>query len=228
MAEVQFPENEGDTELFLNNLDVKLPIYQVVLALTVGDTVRAAANAANYSYLRTIASQIEDSKEAFYAFKRSMYTGPTEGTFEPPVLPIVTMPELANPGIVTWTKQLIKRIKAATGYTQQIGEDLGLVTAESDSLNPADIIPTLTVKALNDGGVEIKFSKQGLDAMRVDYRKKGEAAWLLAGVYTSSPGIHNAPSTGNEPEGREYRGILLKKNAPVSQYSPTYNVVTTP
>lgn len=193
-----------------------------------GDSVQTAANAANYNYLRAVAQQITDSKEAFFQYKNSMFSGPTEGTFEPPVLPIVTLPELGSPGIETWTKQLIKRIKAAPGYTQQIGEDLGLVMNGGDSLNPADIVPTLTLKALNDGGVEIKFSKQGLDAMRVDYRKKGESTWLFAGVYTSSPGFHSAPSTDDAPEGREYRGILLKKNEPVSQYSPTYNVVTTP
>lgn len=228
MPEVPFPTDEGAVELLLQNLAVKLPTYQVQLALTLADTVRSAANAANYDYLRNVALQVTDSKEAFFQYKASMFTGPIEGNFAPPVLPIVTLPEAAEPGIVPWTKGLIKRIKAATGYTQQIGEDLGLVTADSESLNPADIVPTLTLKALNDGDVEIKFSKQGLDAMRVDWRKKGEGAWLLAGVYTSSPGVHSHPSTDGEPEGREYRGILLKKNAPVSQYSPTYNVVTTP
>lgn len=228
MPDIPFPAAEGDIELLLENFDVKLPGYQATLALTAGDLTRVAANAANYNYLRALATQVNDSKEAFFAFKASMFTGPTEGAFEPPILPIVTLPELGSPGIVTWTRQLIKRIKAATGYNQQIGEDLGLVTATGDSLNPADIVPTLTVKALNDGAVEIKFSKQGLDAMRVDWRKKGDGAWLLAGVYTGSPGIHDTPSTGGEPEGREYRGILLKKNVAVSQYSPTYNVVTTP
>jgi hypothetical protein len=33
--------------------------------------------------------------------------------------------------------------------------------------------------------------------------------WLFASVYTTSPGTHSAPS--DDPQSREYRGTLLKK-----------------
>jgi hypothetical protein len=228
MPDVPFPTNEGDIELFIENLAEKAPAVQVVLGLSAGDMVRLAAAAANFDYMRNMTNQVNDSKEAFTSFKNDLFYGPTEGNLAVPTFPAITLPELGEPGIVPWVKSLIKRIKASPGYTDQIGIDLGLFTDTVPESDPSAIVPTLALKALNDGNVEIKFSKQGLDAMRVDWRKKGEAAWNLAGVYTTSPGIHNQPSTGNEPEGREYRGILLKKNEPVSQYSATYNIVTTP
>src|SRR5690606_26921994 len=110
-----------------------------------------------------------------------------------------------------------------------MGEALGLVTSGGESIAPGDVVPSITPKAVNDGVVEIKFKKSGFTAIRIDYRKKGDSEWQLAGVYTNSPGLHNAPSVPpGQPEAREYKGILLKKNQPVTQYSPTYTVVTTP
>lgn len=176
-----------------------------------------------------MANQVNDSKDEFFSFKEQMFYGDPNANFKVPVFPVLEMPEGAAPGIVTWVKQLIKRIKAAPGYTPQIGEALGLVTTGSEGIAPGDIIPQLTPKAINDGAVEIKFKKQGMTAIRIDYRKKGDSGWKLAGVYSSSPAIHFEQSTPPDtPEAREYRGILLKKNEPVTQYSATYNIVTTP
>ena len=65
--------------------------------------------------------------------------------------------------------------------------------------------------------------------MRVEFKRKGESNWTLADVFTSSPGIHDAPSVPpDEPESREYRGVLIKKNTAVGNVSPAYTVVTTP
>lgn len=49
-----------------------------------------------------------------------------------------------------------------------------------------------------------------------------------AGTHTTSPGIDQATAHGGEPEAMEYRGILLDKNEPVTQYSPVYTIVTNP
>ncbi len=64
--------------------------------------------------------------------------------------------------------------------------------------------------------------------MRVEFRRKGED-WSLADVFTASPGIHDVASIPpDEPESRDYRGSLIKKNVEVGNTSPTYTVVTTP
>lgn len=228
MPEKPFPTSEGDIELFIENLAQKVPAEAGALGLTVADTTRLTNAAANFDYIRNVANQVKDATDSFFQFKDTMFYGDTTGTPAVPTFPAVILPQSGDPGIVPFTKSLIKRIKAAPAYTEQMGENFGFITNDSNSLVPADIVPTLTVRALNDGAIEIKFSKQGLDAMRIDWRKKGDTAWQLASVYTTSPGVHSAASPNNAPEAREYRGILLKKNEPVSQYSATYNVVTTP
>lgn len=229
MADKPIPTNEGEFELFIENLAAKIGPFVTDLGLSVGDTTRLGDSATTFDYLRNMANQVNDSKDEFFSFKDQMFNGPTEGLIKVPVFPVLDLPEGATPGIITWTRQLVKRIKAAPGYTQQIGETLGLVTSGGEPISPDTIIPEMSVKAMNDGAVEIKFKKQGMTAIRIDYRKKGDSGWKLAGVYSSSPAVHFEQSTPPDtPEAREYRGILLKKNDPVTQYSPTYNVVTTP
>ncbi len=87
----------------------------------------------------------------------------------------------------------------------------------------------LVVTALPRGKVSIAFSKQGQDAMRGEFKRKKDTEWLLAGIWTTSAGIHDEPSVPpGDPESRQYRGILLNKNEPFGNYSTIYTIVTTP
>lgn len=228
MPDKPLPTSEGDREVYIENLFAKVPPEQLTLGLSAGDMVRLEAAAANFDYIRSVAAQVTDTKDAFFDWKNSMFNGPLDGTFNPPVFPVVVLPELGAPGIIPWIRQLVQRIKNSPNYTQQMGEDFGFITSDPASIVPADIVPTITLKALTFGRVEIKFSKQGLDGIRIDWRPKGEQDWQLADKYTSSPAIHEAPSPEGKPEAREYRGILLKKNEAVSQFSDIVSVTTTP
>ncbi len=228
MAEKPLPTSEGDWEIFIENLAEKLPAEQAALGLTVGDTVRLSAAALNFDYLRNVANQMKDTNDAFYEYKKSMFYGPMEGTFEPPTFPIVTLPELGEPGIIPWVRQLVQRIKASPAYTEQMGENFGFIVNGSEGIAPGEIVPTIKLAALTFGRVEIKFGKQGLDGIQIEWRPKGEQAWQLADKYTSSPAIHEAPSPDDKPQAREYRAILLKKNQAVSQFSAIESVTTTP
>lgn len=228
MPEKPFPKSELEINVLLQGLAVKVPPNQATLGLTAGDITALTENAANFDYLVNVAQQVSDSKQAFTDFKNDMFYG--EPGFSPalPTFPTITTPATISGGIITWLKALLKRIKAAPGYTEQIGEELGLIVDNPEPLVPGDIVPELKIAALNDDQIEIKFSKQGLDALRVDWRPAGTEDWLTAGVFTSSPAIYQHNSPGKNPQAIEIRGRLLQKNNPVSQYSPIYQVVTNP
>ncbi len=228
MPDKPFPRDEAGIEAMLDLFSAVLPGLQALLGLSAGDMVRLENARANFHYIRDIRNQIDAVNDFFGDWKDAMFKGPESPTIEIPVYPVITLPELAEQGIIPFLKYLIKKIKAAADYNESIGEQLDLVTNEPAPFNPEEIIPTLTLKALNDGSIEIKFSKQGLSAIRVDWRAKGESNWLLAGTYLTSPGNHMYPSPENKPEAREYRAVLLKNNEPVSQFSAIYSVVTTP
>lgn len=228
MPEKPFPRSELDINVLLQGLAVKVPPNQATLGLTAGDITALTENAANFDYLVNVAQQVSDSKQAFTDFKNDMFYG--EPGFSPalPTFPTIVTPENRTSGIVPWLRAFIKRIKAAPGYTEQMGEDFGFIVDNPDPFNPGDIIPELKVKAMVDDQIEIKFSKQGLDALRLDWRPAGTEDWQNAGVFTSSPAIYQHNSPGKNPQAIELRGRLLEKNNPVSQYSPVYQVVTIP
>lgn len=228
MPDKPLPKSEAELVVFMENIALKLPDLQVTLGLTNADITAVAANAQNLTYLVNISQTVTDSKEAFFDFKREMLYGEIASTPSLPTFPTITTPATISGGIITWLKALLKRIKAAPGYTEQIGEELGLIVDNPQPLVPGDIVPELKIAALNDDQIEIKFSKQGLDALRVDWRPAASEDWMTAGVFTSSPGIYQHNSPGKNPQAIEIRGRLLQKNNPVSQYSPIYQVVTNP
>lgn len=228
MPEKPIPTNEGDLELYLENLFEKMPEYQVPLSISVADMNRLNNAATNFDYLRNMANQVNDAKESFSEFKKTMIYGPEDASLTMPLFPEITLPGATEPGILPWLRGFVKRIKANPNYTTQIGENLGFIVDNPDPFNPGEIIPELKIKVMSDDQIEIKFSKQGLDALRVDWRPAGTEDWLSAGVFTSSPAIYQHNSPGKNPQAIELRGRLLQKNNPVSQYSPIYQVVTNP
>ncbi|MEQ1606794.1 MAG: hypothetical protein ABL999_18170 [Pyrinomonadaceae bacterium] len=230
MADRQFPTSESEINLFLQNMAIKLPGFQVTLGLTLAEVATLGSDADNYNYIISTAPQVNDTKDAFYSFKSELIDGEPDTTaIVPPVFPIIATPDPALPGIIRRTRNLIRRIKSAPGYTPIIGEDLGLVIDDAAPLDPENLTASLSLKALSDSRVEITFSKQGLSGMRVEFKRKNDANWGLAGIFIVSPGFHVEPSIPeDEPESRQYRGYLLDKNEPVGNVSPIYTIVTTP
>jgi hypothetical protein len=224
------PTNEAERLIFMQNCVVKLPLYAAALGLTPLEVSTQADDTLNYEYLITVPQQVNDSKDAFYSFKELVIDGAITNVIPPdPTFPVIATPKSATPGIIKRIRLLVKRIKASTGFTDQIGEDLGLLENVPNSIVPQDIVPDMKLKALTGSRVEISFSKKGFDAMRVEYQRKNDNGWQLAGVFTSSPAIHELPpELPGEPESRSYRGVLMEKNVAVTQYSPTYTIVTTP
>jgi len=224
------PTTEAGWNLLFQNLKAKLPGYGSALSLTLAEIAAVVRDAENFNYLITVAQQVNDSKDAFFAFKDLLIEGDISSTIvAEPTFPTIVMPEDAMPGIKKRFRKLIQRIKTANGYTDQIGEDLGLLENVPNSIVPQDVVPELKLKALTGSRVEITFSKKGFDAMRVEFQRKGDTVWHLDGIYTRSPATSEiAPVVPGEPETRSYRGVLMENNIAVTQYSPTYTIVTTP
>lgn len=230
MADKQFPRTEAERNLFFQNMKNVLPTVSAQLGLAGADVDFFIKQADNYQYLLNVAQEISDQREAFTTFKNAILLGdPLAPPPTPPVLPVISGPQPFISGLDEQAKAIIKRIKASPGYNQTIGEQLGLVDTGPAPFNPNDLTAALKLTSKSGSVIEIAFSKQGQDAMRVEFQRKGETAWQLAGIYLSSPGAHIAPSIPpDEPELRSYRGILLKKNDPIGRHSPIYPIVTTP
>ncbi len=230
MAEKAFPTSEAEINLLFQTMKTQLPLVAGQLGLAGPDVDFFVKQADNYQYIVTFAQEISDQREAFTAFKRSLFEGdPNAPAPTPIVFSTMSLPQAAFNGMEAEAKAIIKRIKSSAGYNQSIGEQLGLVDTGPPAFNPNDLTAELKILAKPGNIIEITFSKQGQDAMQVEFKRKSETVWAIAGVYTSTPGIQIAPSVPpDDPESRQYRGTLLKKNAPIGNTSPIYTVVTIP
>ena len=66
---------------------------------------------------------------------------------------------------------------------------------------------------------------QGMDAMRVEYQRKGASIWSIAAFVTKLPAEFTiTPATPGDPESGHIRAIFIKKNEEFGNFSPDYPV----
>lgn len=223
-----FPGDEEGQRLLLLSLKTKLENYETELGLTAADIAGAIQRSELFDYLINQAAMLEDAKVAFNQAKKTIISGeigepaPTLPKIELPLPPTITV------GIIKQTRKLVRRIKEAPGYTQAIGEDLGIVRQSTGDGSTDNLVPALANRSLPNFTLETAFVKQGTDGLRIEYRHKG-AGWQLATIALSSPVIYNvAPQTAGVAEQIEIRAIYMVKNSTVGQYSPSYTLVIAP
>jgi len=86
---------------------------------------------------------------------------------------------------------------------------------------------TKNYRPTNSKHIKQELIEQGQKAARIQMRRGG-SDWTTSDDPTNSPFVDGTPSTGGNPEKREYRAIYLKDNKPFGQYSDIVTVFTTP
>lgn len=146
----------------------------------------------------------------------------SDPTIDPPaVINIVISggPDEPPPGIEFRTREIARHIKGHSAYSEADGEMIGIVSPDSEPLNLGEMTAAFTVKSMPNFGVEAKFKKNGADAMRFEFRRKG-GQWMHAGYLVASPGtITIAPAEAGTAEQIELRGIMVQKNQDVGGFS---------
>ncbi len=223
-----FPEKAAEQNSLFQNWKLKLPLYQTQLGLSAADIARQAADADIFNYILNYKTYLKDSVSAYSSWQRSMLKGDVNASPTPPVFEPVTLPEAHFGGILVRGRQLDQRMKKAAGFTEQIGEDLGMVEFPTPP-SPESFTAKITLTAMMNGNVSAKFVKRHFQAIRLEWKLASETEWRYAGIFTASPAIH--PAEGDArfvPQIRQYRGIMINKNVAVGHYSPIMTIVTTP
>ena len=113
-------------------------------------------------------------------------------------------------------------------YTQADGELLGIISPEESGKPESDYAPALKIEQMTAYHVGFEFRKEGLDAVRFEYRKKG-GAWTALGDSARSPtDFMIPPTTPGDAEQVEIRAIFLKDYKPFGSYSPIYTTTIQP
>jgi len=122
-------------------------------------------------------------------------------------------------------RRIAKKMKASTGYTEAIGDELGII-------GPEVVTPPLeemkaTLKAEVSGGVvEIKWDKQGMEAIAVYSKRGSETSFSFFDKDVESPLIDDRPKLDpTKPEERSYYAYYLDDNENVGRQSDIVTVV---
>lgn len=150
---------------------------------------------------------------------------PTKPVWE---LPAGAPPDVAPDidGRIREVANFIKNQKSV--YTLADGELLGIVSVDESSKPDNQYAPTLKINQMTTYHIGFEFRKEGLDAARFEYRKKG-GAWTALGDSAKSPtDFMIPPTTPGEAEQIEIRAIFLKDYKPFGSYSPIYTATIQP
>ena len=229
MAVTEFPNRESEVSLYLNNVAIKIPDYQVTLNYTLAEIEAVQQDAANYAYLLTLSNQLKQAVDVYYEFKRQMFEGAEGPMPDIPGFPGISMPGAGMAGIVTRAKLFKRNTMTRPGYTVLIGEALGMEKPVTPPPDPMLITPVLSATPIPDGKIQFKCSKMGMDAVRVEYKLPNVEGWHPGGDFTTAKTVTSLPETLKvNPEKVLYRARLLKKNEPIGQYSSVITVITNP
>ena len=221
------PTRLADLLVMFTNIVAKISIYQPVLPLTIAQSIAITAIAQQFIDCYNYVEQAKTTNQSLVEWRNIIFNGDPKGDAaqDPPT-------PGTPPDVTTWTigiidqfRDWVELIKASPGYTRAIGEDLMIVSVKGDELVEADVTPSLKVTASPGYEVDIAGSLQGMDALKVEYSRKGGTGFVLVGFLTKLPGsVLIAPHTPGEPETGNIRGHFIKKNVPFGNSSPEYPV----
>ena len=140
------------------------------------------------------------------ANSRKTSTGSRNATPAPTAMP---------PGILTRFRELARRIKASAGYTDAIGQALGIVGPNSAGPDLATITPQISLRTVGDK-VEVLWNKQGMEA--VEIHKDSGSDWQFLATDTR-PNYFDTTPFPSPAAHWKYRAIYTQDSQKVGQLS---------
>jgi len=137
-------------------------------------------------------------------------------------------PPEVPPGIEARTRALRRETVNKGNYSKADGLLLGFERAASVEKDFSEFIPQIILQTLANYQLKAEFFKQGMDAVRFEYRYKG-GDWTPLVDAPASPAILTIPAqAAGEAAQIEIRAIFLRKYKVVGKYSPIYSAVIAP
>lgn len=228
-----YPRRRQELPEWYQNFAAVLVVLAAKYGITAPQLADIAADNAWIQYWVPAIFEVEQQFDAMAGsdgYFNTMLTA-AEGTATPSE-PAIALPAGApapiKPGARARVRLLANFIKGNPVYAVADGEALGIVASKETPNALSSLTADFTVRTLAGFAVEVTFSKQGMTAMRFEFRHKG-GNWIFVNVLPSSPGtLVLTPQTPGVAEQIEMRSILLDKNEPVGNYSDTKNAFIAP
>lgn len=202
------PKQDGKLVVWLNQFKTELATAATDLGLVAGDVTAITGDAS--SLLTALQNQSAE------AATRKSVTAAKEATMK---------------SIVPKLRAFARRVKVMPGYTDAIGQRLGIIRpdASGDMSVMATIgeRPTLTIGPVRNGNVAIRFRKNGFTGVQIAGRRGSETEFVMLKTQLRSPFVDERMNLGKGPETRYYQARYLDGDDLVGEASDIL-VVTVP
>lgn len=210
----------------LNNFKTKLPNYQAALGLDPAVITAVENDASFFGFSVTAIDTAKSYSQGWTSLKDNARDGEGSNPINsfPAPVDVTTPPTAVLPGIETRFRKLVRQIKANSAYTEQMGEDLGIVAPEDTTTLTA---PKLKIK-LDGGNPVISFVKSKSDGIKLYSKRGAETEFTFLAVDTKSPYTDTRPNlTPGEAETRQYYAFFLKDDEQVGTQSDVIEISVT-
>ncbi|MEQ1604586.1 MAG: hypothetical protein ABL999_06930 [Pyrinomonadaceae bacterium] len=221
------PYSLNEKHALFVNVRSKIDGYEAVLPLTSAQTARIKEICDIFIYANGIVEQSKATMKALVSWRNLILSNERSSTPLPPrpMFDNTLPPSGASAGIYAEFRALMEIVKSAPGFTTAIGTNLTIMSPKRVERSLAEVAPQPNITSIGTNSVRIVGSLHGMDAMRVEYMRKGEETWRFVAFLTRLPAtVAIQPAVEGEPESGIIRCILMKNNQDAGQYSPSTRV----
>jgi hypothetical protein len=165
MKSPAIPTDDDGKRDMLNNFAGKLPTYSATVGVSNAESTAVQADALFWAYVLEGKNQFDLFSSNWTTYKNLARSGgaPLGAVPVAPTLPAA--PPVVPADIFGRLGRLVSRIKKHPGYTDAIGQDLGIIGAEQP-FDPSTMKPVLDL-TLQAGHPNVGWKKQGMDGIEI-------------------------------------------------------------
>jgi hypothetical protein len=228
-ADEWYPSDAEGQAQFQENLNAQLASFAVKYGVSAATIDRVKDNAEWIRFWVNYRYEFEQQSEQLTKYYNALALGKDAGgAITAPVITLPgTLPDEVEPDVKSFTYALRREIVNKSNYSIADGALLGFEAPAGVSKPDSEITAEFTNKTLADFDLAIRFAKQDLDGIRLEVRRKG-GAWQFLDKLTADGSVHVSPTEPGEAEQIELRGVMLRKNQPVGNYSEIQTALITP
>ncbi len=167
-----YPVRVGDQIIWLRNFRNKIPNYKTALGYADADITAIQADCDRLVWLmETLQGAAQSFAQAVTSHLNLMRSGTGTAAVDPPAFSLPSTPAPpANvlPGALKHVTTFIANLKTRTGYTDTMGQDLGVIGAVQPAPDPQTTKPVIKAVTVAGGKVQVQWKKGVFDGIRIE------------------------------------------------------------
>lgn len=231
--QLYFPSRQTDQLVWLKRFKEQLPKVSQILELPPEEVIDTQQDLDwLIHFIERVLIHVRGHAQAWTASLNHLMFGKDARAVTIPVLtePPAPPSDIPPPGALKRVFRLVRIIKQRPGYTESIGNQLGVVGNLHLTDSPVPTFHLEVVAGRQRPAIQGTFRRFGRVGVYVE-TKRGEQDWepLHLGLFTGSEFLDDRPLLqADVPEEREYRLRYWEDDHPAGEWSPVRRITVSP